>query len=152
MRSATNHIQFCPSCGDPSVEPFKSVAVRCSACGFELFFSPSTSAAAFIEGPSGKLLVVKRKKEPRKGFFGLPGGFAAPNETLEATLIREVKEEVNLDLVSWSFLGGWPNEYAYKSVVYSVMDTYFTAKVETSIGFNPARKSWRASTSSIQSL
>lgn len=131
MKSATNHIQFCPSCGDSSVKPFKSIAVRCPACGFELFMSPSTSAAALIEDASGKLLVVKRNKEPRKGAFGLPGGFADPNETLEDTLIREVKEEVNLDLVSWSFLGGWPNEYPFKSVIYSVVDIYFLAQVET---------------------
>ena len=60
----------------------------------------------------------------------MPGGFANPNETLQETLIREVKEEVNLDLISWSFLGSWPNQYPFKSVIYSVVDTYFTAKVE----------------------
>lgn len=129
MKPVANHIQFCPSCGDPSIEPFKNVAVRCPACDFELFMSPATSAAALIEDASGRLLVVKRKNEPRKGAYGLPGGFADPNETLEQTLIREVKEEVNLDLVSWSFLGGWPNKYPFKSVVYSVVDIYFIAKV-----------------------
>lgn len=46
-------------------------------------------------------------------------------------MIREVKEEVNLDLISWSFLGGWPNEYPFKSVIYSVVDIYFLAQVET---------------------
>ena len=130
MESAPNHFQFCPACGDPSIEPSKNVSVRCPACDFELFMSPATSAAALIEDDSGNLLVIKRKKDPRKGYYGMPGGFANPNETLQETLIREVKEEVNLDLISWSFLGSWPNQYPFKSVIYSVVDTYFTAKVE----------------------
>ena len=91
--------------------------------------SPCVSAAALIEDPSGKLLVIKRKKDPSKGKLGVPGGFADPGETLEETLQREVREEVNLLLDSWSFLGGWPNQYTYKSVVYSVVDTYFVANV-----------------------
>jgi len=130
MKSAPNHFQFCPACGDPSIETVDSVSVRCPACEFELFMSPSISAAALIEDAAGNLLVIKRKKDPRKGYFGMPGGFANPNETLDETLIREVKEEVNLDLISWSYLGAWPNQYPFKSVIYSVVDTYFTAKVE----------------------
>ncbi|MBT5169006.1 MAG: NUDIX domain-containing protein [Opitutales bacterium] len=140
MKSAPNHIKFCPSCGDCSIEPQDDVSVLCSTCGFELFFSPATSAAALIEDASGKLLVIKRNKEPSKGAFGLPGGFADPNETLENTLIREVKEEVNLNLVSWSFLGGWPNKYPFKSVIYSVVDTYFTAKVESFDGMDSCQE------------
>ena len=98
MKSAPNHFQFCPACGDPSIQTVDNVSVRCPACEFELFMSPSISAAALIEDAAGNLLVIKRKKDPRKGCFGMPGGFANPKETLEETLIREVKEEVNLDL------------------------------------------------------
>ena len=131
MKSALGHFQYCPSCGESSIESLKETAVRCDACGFEFHMSPSSSAAALIEDDEGRLLVVKRRKEPSKGKFGLPGGFADPGESLEETLQREVKEEVNLELDSWTFLGGWPNQYAYKSVIYSVVDTYFVAKTNS---------------------
>ncbi len=74
--------------------------------------------------------MIRRKKEPSKGKLGIPGGFVNPGESLEEALRREVKEELNLELARWSFLGGWPNEYAYKSVLYSVNDTYFAAEAE----------------------
>lgn len=128
MKPALDHFNFCPSCGKSEIERTKSVAVRCRACGLQYFMSPTVSAAALIEDEEGRILVVKRGKNPRKGKLGLPGGFADPGETLEETLQRETKEEVNLELESWSFLGGWPNQYAFESVIYTVVDTYFIAR------------------------
>ena len=31
---------------------------------------------------------------------------------------------------SWKYLGGWPNEYSHKSIVYAVNNVYFLARVE----------------------
>jgi len=45
---------------------------------------------------NGKVLMVKKGGEPSKGKWCPPGGRQKDNETLEATCIREVKEEVNL--------------------------------------------------------
>lgn len=47
---------------------------------------------------SGHLLLVKRRSEPGKGLYALPGGFLKPNETLEEAAIRELKEETLLKL------------------------------------------------------
>jgi mutator protein MutT len=44
----------------------------------------------------GKVLLVKRKYEPLKGQWSLPGGMVEIGETLEAALAREMLEETAL--------------------------------------------------------
>jgi ADP-ribose pyrophosphatase YjhB (NUDIX family) len=46
----------------------------------------------------GKILLVKRASEPDKGKWSVPGGLVELSEKLEKTVIREVKEETNLDV------------------------------------------------------
>jgi 8-oxo-dGTP diphosphatase len=45
----------------------------------------------------GRILLEKRKNEPGKGKWSIPGGLVELGETLEQTVIREVKEETGLD-------------------------------------------------------
>lgn len=47
---------------------------------------------------SGHVLVVKRKFNPGKGLYALPGGFIKQTESLEAAAIRELKEETGIKL------------------------------------------------------
>jgi ADP-ribose pyrophosphatase YjhB (NUDIX family) len=44
----------------------------------------------------GKLLLEKRKNEPGKGRWSIPGGLVELGEKAEQTVIREVKEETGL--------------------------------------------------------
>jgi mutator protein MutT len=46
----------------------------------------------------GKVLIVKRAHEPRKGEWSLPGGCVELGETLVDALKREVKEETGLEV------------------------------------------------------
>ena len=43
-----------------------------------------------------KILLIKRKQEPYRGQYALPGGFVEYGETVEAALQREVIEETGL--------------------------------------------------------
>ena len=52
-----------------------------------------------------KVILVKRKFEPFKGWWALPGGFVDVGETLEQAAIREAKEEISLDIHIKGFLG-----------------------------------------------
>jgi ADP-ribose pyrophosphatase YjhB (NUDIX family) len=52
-----------------------------------------------------EVLFVKRKKEPFKGYPGLPGGFVKMGETIEEAARREVKEETSLDIELTDILG-----------------------------------------------
>lgn len=46
----------------------------------------------------GRVLLVKRKHEPLKGRWSLPGGAVEIGETLEHCLVREMVEETGLDV------------------------------------------------------
>jgi 8-oxo-dGTP diphosphatase len=46
----------------------------------------------------GKILLEKRKSEPGKGKWSIPGGLVELGESLEQAVIREVKEETGLDV------------------------------------------------------
>jgi mutator protein MutT len=45
---------------------------------------------------NGKVLLVRRRHEPLKGHWSLPGGMVEIGETLEAALTRELLEETGL--------------------------------------------------------
>ncbi|MEM3770350.1 MAG: NUDIX hydrolase, partial [Candidatus Bathyarchaeia archaeon] len=46
----------------------------------------------------GKILLEKRKGEPGKGKWSVPGGLVELGERAEDAVIREVKEETGLDV------------------------------------------------------
>lgn len=47
---------------------------------------------------NGHVLLVKRKANPGKGLWALPGGFLAQNERIEDCTIRELKEETRIEV------------------------------------------------------
>jgi len=51
--------------------------------------------AVILVGES--VVLIKRKNEPYRGMYALPGGFLEAGETLEECVLREAKEETGLD-------------------------------------------------------
>jgi len=47
---------------------------------------------------NGKILLAKRGSEPGKNKWSIPGGLVELGETVRNTVVREVKEESNLDV------------------------------------------------------
>jgi 8-oxo-dGTP diphosphatase len=58
-------------------------------------FSGKT-AAAIIEFPDNKILLIKRGTTVFRGCWALPGGKVEAGETVEEAVIREVIEETGL--------------------------------------------------------
>ncbi|TFG03459.1 MAG: NUDIX hydrolase, partial [Promethearchaeota archaeon] len=53
---------------------------------------------AVIEDGKGNVVLIRRKYPPFKGFYALPGGFIEKGESPKKAVLREAKEETNLDL------------------------------------------------------
>lgn len=51
-----------------------------------------------------EILLIKRKNEPYKDCWALPGGFLEMDETLEKCAVRELKEETNIVIDKAEFI------------------------------------------------
>ena len=59
---------------------------------------PLVGVGALIHDGEGRVLVIKRKFEPNKGRWSLPGGLLETGETLLEAGKREVREEVGVEI------------------------------------------------------
>lgn len=66
---------------------------------------PQLSAEALVFDEAGRLLVITRKNPPCRGQRAFPGTLVMGKEPPAAALIREVKDETNLDIVVERLLG-----------------------------------------------
>lgn len=66
--------------------------------------APMVTVDAVIER-DGKIMLIKRKNEPFKGDWAIPGGFVEYGESTEDAIIREAKEETGLDITPKALLG-----------------------------------------------
>jgi 8-oxo-dGTP diphosphatase len=74
-----------------------------------------------------EVLLAKRKKEPFRGYLGLPGGFVNTGETIEEAARREVKEETSLDIELTDILGIYSDPR--RDPRGHIMSTVFIARV-----------------------
>lgn len=62
------------------------------------------SGVSAIVAKDGKVLLVKRGKQPYQGFWSLPGGSIKIGEGPGEAIIRELKEETGLDAIGPKFV------------------------------------------------
>ena len=129
MTHLLEHFRNCPHCGSPHFEINNEKSKICSDCGFCFYLNPSAAVAAFILSEKGELLATVRAKEPQKGTLDLPGGFVDCRETAEQALVREIKEELNLDAENCCYRFSLPNMYRYSEMDIPTLDMFFTCSV-----------------------
>ena len=92
------NIKFCSYCGTPYI--MKKIQGRprlfCPACNEVWYQNPLPAATALVLDSHHQLLLGKRRIEPQKGHWCLPGGFIEQGETMEQAVLRELEEETGL--------------------------------------------------------
>ena len=91
-------IKFCPYCGYKLVRKMLEGRERlyCSRCGKIYYENPIPVVAVIARDDEGKILLIKRKIEPRKGEWALPSGFMELDESPIEAALRELAEETGL--------------------------------------------------------
>jgi mutator protein MutT len=69
---------------------------------------PVVCAGAVVRDDAGRLLLVRRGREPGAGRWSLPGGRVEPGETPAAAAAREVAEETGLVVTVGALLATVP--------------------------------------------
>ena len=123
------HFKHCPRCAAARTTEGDAVRFVCGACGFVYYYNVAVSSAVLIVAADGQGLFIRRARDPGKNKLALPGGFIDRGETAENAAIREVREEVGIQLAEVAFLASFPNLYGYRAVDYPVVDLFFTASV-----------------------
>ncbi len=59
---------------------------------------PSLTTDIFIFDDDFNFILIKRKNDPYKDCWALPGGFVEYGESVETGAVREAKEETNIDV------------------------------------------------------
>ncbi len=90
--------RFCPRCATPleKLDDHGRARPVCPLCGWVHYRNP-VPAAGVILAAGDRVLLVRRKYEPRAGAWCLPAGFMEYGETPEHCAVRELKEESGLD-------------------------------------------------------
>lgn len=129
---AIRHLAYCGHCGAeaPGQPDRPGGPFRCAACGFTLFFNAAGAVGAIIRRPDGRALFIRRALEPARGKLGLPGGFVDPGENAEEALVREVREEVGLEVRNLQYLNSHANRYLFDGVTYHTLDLFYTGHVD----------------------
>lgn len=132
-----NQMKTCPVCRKLTLEYKKNHWV-CGDCGFDLYNNVAAAVGLILYTEDNQVLLEKRAKEPRKGFLALPGGFIDADESAEFACVREVKEEIGLDVIESdiNFVGTSPNTYAYKNITYKTCDMFFSYQLPEDFDIN----------------
>lgn len=98
--------RFCGACATPTVRAEKERAVNCPAC--KRVYYPRISPAVIVLVTRGEQALLARGSRFPLPFFSTLAGFSEVGESLEETLVREVREEVGIAVRDVRYFGSQP--------------------------------------------
>lgn len=99
--------RHCPACGAALEPEMAGWVLRCREEGTEQF--PRTDPAVIMAVRDGqdRLLLARNAHFPA-GFHSVLAGFVEPGESLENAVVREVAEEVGIEVTELEYMGSQP--------------------------------------------
>lgn len=90
---------YCPYCGNPVVQRHMEGKIRdfCMECSHVFYENPLPVASCIVVNEDRQVLLVQRGKDPYKGMWCLPIGFAEADEEVKDAALRELREEAGIE-------------------------------------------------------
>jgi len=100
--------RYCGRCGTSTIQDEKESARVCPSCGYRSY--PRVSPAMIVRITNGSRILLAHNRRFPGGVFSCVAGYVEPGETLEQTVLREIKEEVGLEAAPPRYLSSqsWP--------------------------------------------
>lgn len=130
INKTTEHIVYCSRC-KTKLNKTSSNLRDCSNCKLHLYINPVTTNGAVLKNEKGEILLVKRKFDPKKGYWDIPGGFVDLGETIEESLRRELKEELGITIKDFKYLTSKIDMYEYRGINYQTLGTIFEGSISS---------------------
>lgn len=125
--------RYCPRCGAELI--VAPTSATCPGCDSRYYANSAPTVGALCEDEQGRLMLVRRAIEPRKGKWDTPGGFLEEGEDPLDGLKRELREETGLEIEPGEFVGALIDLYGDGSEAQYVLSLNWTARI---IGGEPA--------------
>jgi NAD+ diphosphatase len=101
--------KFCGKCGAQAIEKSDERAIICPSCGTTVY--PKISPAIIVAIVCNDKILLAHNSNFRDNWYSLIAGYADVGESLEETVMREVKEEVGLDVKNIRYYKSQPWPY-----------------------------------------
>ncbi|AIR90623.1 NAD(+) diphosphatase [Pseudomonas cremoricolorata] len=100
--------RFCGSCGQAMKQVRWERAMHCAACDLRNY--PRISPSMIVLVTRGDEILLARSPRFVTGVYSTLAGFAEPGESAEQCLVREVREEVAVEVRNIEYVGSqcWP--------------------------------------------
>jgi NAD+ diphosphatase len=108
------HCGRCGSSTEPAADGER--ARHCSSCRLPAFPRLAPAVIALVERDDGRALLAWGRQFPGR-FFSALAGFVEPGESLEDTVVREVREEVGVAVGNVRYFGSQPWPFPHSLMV-----------------------------------
>jgi len=98
--------RFCGQCGDKMQLVSWELAMLCPCCGHRVY--PRISPCVLVAVYRDRQILLARSNRHKPGYFSILAGFVESGETLEQAAIREVGEEVGVQIGELEYAGSQP--------------------------------------------
>jgi NAD+ diphosphatase len=98
---------YCGSCGTKNIDAPDELARLCPSCGRREYPRISPAVITIITNDKGEALLAHNRKFA-DGVYSLIAGFNEAGENLEATVAREIREEVGLEVKDIRYIASQP--------------------------------------------
>lgn len=108
--------QFCGRCGRPADRHDTDRARVCPQCGLMSYPRLTPAIIVLIERADGRALLAWGRQFPGR-FYSALAGFVEPGESLEECVVREVREEVGIEIDDISYFGSQPWPFPHSLMI-----------------------------------